>query len=62
MDIAAIAHLFVQESRRFSPARKQNAKFFRTLNISFVEGATSGGSIFDADTGAGGSHSAGPGK
>ena len=33
--------------------RKQNAKFFRTLDFSFLEGETQGGTVFDADAGAG---------
>ena len=41
-------------------SKKAKCKVFRTIDISFLEGATHGGAVFDADTGAGGSHSAGP--
>src|SRR5215469_5844482 len=44
--------MFVCVLRQSPPARKQNAKFFRTLNISFPEGATQGSKIFSAYTGA----------
>src|SRR5215469_8834494 len=60
IEIAAAARVSVERSRQLWPARKQNAKFFRTIDISFVEGATECRAVFGADTGAGGSHSAGP--
>jgi len=41
-------------------SKKAKCKVFRTIDISFLEGATHGGAVFDVDTGAGGSHSAGP--
>src|SRR5690348_18467161 len=54
------SRLSVERACQISPARKQNAKFFRTINISIVEGATYCGAVFGADAGAGGRHSASP--
>ena len=62
MEIAAAARFSAECARQLRPARKQNARFFRIFHISFVQGATHSGAVFDAETGASGSHSPGLGR